>query len=88
MLKNNKLNELKEMYQLFSKVDTTLKYILEVIQPYIEERGKSFIDDDELKKDAVKFTKALLGLKKEMDDMVTTCFSNDPKFNQTRDKSF
>jgi len=28
MLKNNKLDELKELYQLFSKVETTLKYIL------------------------------------------------------------
>jgi cullin 3 len=28
MLKNNKLDELKDMYTLFSKVETTLKYIL------------------------------------------------------------
>ena len=83
MLKNNKLDELKDMYTLFSKVESTLKYILEEMQPYIEERGGSFISDDELKKDPVKFTKALLGLKKEMDDMVNNCFNNDPKFNQT-----
>lgn len=88
MLKNNKLDELKDMYTLFCKVESTLKYILEEMQPYIEERGSSFINDDELKKDPVKFTKALLGLKKEMDDMVNNCFANDPKFNQTRDKSF
>lgn len=29
MLKNNKLDELKDMYTLFSKVESTLKYILE-----------------------------------------------------------
>lgn len=88
MLKNNKLDELKDLYKLFSKVETTLKHILGEMGPYIEERGKSFIDDDELKKDAVKFTRALLSLKKEMDDMVNNCFANDPKFNQVRDKSF
>jgi cullin 3 len=88
MLKNKKLDELKDMYTLFSKVDSTLKHILEEMSPYIEERGKSIIDDDELKKDPVKFTKHLLNLKHEMDDMVNVCFKNDPKFNQTRDKSF
>lgn len=88
MLKNKKLEELKDMYNLFSKVEGTLKYILEEMSPYIEERGKSIIDDDELKKDPVKFTKQLLELKKEMDSMVVECFKNDPKFNLTRDKSF
>ena len=88
MLKNTKLDELTEMYKLFSKVEGTLKYILGEMQPYIEERGKGLIDDEELRKDPVKFTQALLKLKKEMDDMVTQCFNNDPKFNQCRDKSF
>lgn len=88
MLKNEKLDELKEMYDLYSKVDTTLKYILNEMGPYIEERGKAIIDDVELKKDPVKLTKQLLALKAEMDRMVNYCFNNDPKFNQTRDKSF
>lgn len=88
MLKNEKLDELKEMYDLYSKVDTTLKYILNEMGPYIEERGKAIIDDVELKKDPVKLTKQLLALKAEMDKMVNYCFNNDPKFNQTRDKSF
>lgn len=48
MLKNNKLDELAEMYKLFSKVESTLKFILNEMGPYIEERGKSLIDDEEL----------------------------------------
>jgi len=70
MLKNNKLDELTEMYKLFSKVESTLKFILNEMSPYIEDRGKGLIDDDELWKDPVKFTNQLLKLKKEMDDMV------------------
>ena len=70
MLKNNKLDELTEMYKLFSKVEQTLKFILNEMAPYIEERGKCLIDDEELRKDPVKFTNQLLKLKKEMDDMV------------------
>ncbi len=48
MLKNNKLDELTEMYKLFSKVESTLKFILNEMSPYIEDRGKGLIDDDEL----------------------------------------
>lgn len=88
MLKNNRYDELKDMYRLFSKVDSTLGFILEEMSPYIEERGKSIIDDDELKKDPVKFTIALLTLKEEMDTMISECFTDDPKFQLKRDKSF
>ena len=74
MFKNKKLDELSNMYKLFSKVDNTLVEILNEMGPYIESRGQSLIDDIELKKDPVKFTEVLLQLKKEMDDMVSECF--------------
>jgi len=88
MLKNNKYDELTDMYKLFSKVESTLKHILNEMGPYIEDRGRSLINDEELRKDPTKFTNQLLKLKKEMDDMVNQCFSNDAKFNQCRDKAF
>ena len=88
MLKNKKLDELRNMYTLFSRVDSTLKYILLEMGPYIEGRGQVVIEDEELLKDPVKFTEKLLELKKEMDEIVVECFENDPKFNQTRDRSF
>jgi cullin 3 len=88
MLRNKKLEELTKMYNLYSRVDTTLKYILLEMGPYIESRGQVVIQDEELLKDPVKFTEKLLELKKEMDEIVVQCFNNDPKFNQTRDRSF
>jgi endo-1,4-beta-D-glucanase Y len=88
MLRNKKVDELTKMYNLYSRVDTTLKYILLEMGPYIEGRGTVVIEDEELLKDPVKFTEALLGLKKEMDEIVVQCFRDDPKFNQTRDRSF
>jgi hypothetical protein len=88
MLKNKKLDELTRMYQLYSRVDGTLKYMLLEMSPYVESRGMTLIQDEELLKDPVKFTSKLLELKKEMDEIVMTCFNNDPKFNQNRDKAF
>ena len=88
MLKNKKVDELTKMYNLYSRVETTLKFILLEMGPYIEGRGTVVIQDEELLKDPVKFTQKLLELKREMDEIVVACFNNDPKFNQTRDKSF
>lgn len=88
MLNNKKLDQLRNMYELYSRVEGTLKYILLEIGPYIESRGLEVINDEELQKDPVKFTTKLLGLKKEMDEIVADCFIDDPKFNQNRDRSF
>lgn len=44
------------------------------MNPYIEGRGKKLLDDENLLKDPIEFTKALLELKKEMDDMVEKSF--------------
>lgn len=88
MLNNKKLDELSKMYSLYSRVDGTLKYILLEMGPYIETRGQEVINNEELQKDPVKFTEKLLELKKEMDEIVVECFKDDPKFNQTRDRSF
>ena len=88
MLNNKKLDELRKMYELYSRVEGTLKYILLEIGPYIESRGLEVINNEELQKDPVKFTSKLLELKKEMDEIVADCFKDDPKFNQNRDRSF
>ena len=88
MFSNKKLDELAKMYQLYSRVEGTLKYMLLEMGPYIEGRGTIVIEDEELLKDPVKFTEKLLELKKEMDEIVVQCFNNDPKFNQTRDRAF
>jgi len=88
MLKSKKLDQLTKMYSLYSKVDSTLKYIFLEMGTYIEGRGMAVIEDEELLKDPVKFTEQLLDLKKEMDEIVARCFKGNPKFNQTRDRSF
>lgn len=88
MLHNKKLDELTKMYELYSRVENTLKFILLEFGPYIEERGGLIVNDEKLREDPVSFTEKLLELKKEMDEIVVECFNNDPKFNQNRDKSF
>lgn len=58
------------------------------MQPYIEGRGDKIILDQNLLKDPIEFTKQLLELKAEMDEMVIKSFDNDTKFQKNRDIAF
>lgn len=84
MFKNKKLEELALMYRVYNRVPETLKYILEKMQPYINERGNKIVQDEAIVKEPLTFTKKLLDLKAEMDDMTEKSFKNDAKFQKTR----
>lgn len=88
MFTHSKLDELALMYRIFRRVETTLKFIIAKMQPYIETRGEKIVTDDALKKDPVQFTARLLAFKAEMDVMVEKSFQNDIKFQKNRDVSF
>lgn len=50
------------------------------MSPYIEGRGEKIIGDEQLLKDPIEFTKKLLELKYEIDNLVDKSFLNDIKF--------
>jgi hypothetical protein len=88
MFQHSKLDELALMYRIFRRVESTLKHIIQKMNPYIETRGRKIVEDKELEKDPIEFTKKLLDLKQEMDNMVENSFQNDIKFQKNRDTSF
>jgi hypothetical protein len=57
------LEELALMFRIFKRVDSTLKFIIQKMNPYIEGRGEKIIGDEQLLKDPIEFTKKLLELK-------------------------
>lgn len=88
MLKNKKDDEIKEAYELISRVESCKKTITEKFEPYIRERGDELYKNKDLMKDPLKFIPELIKLKKEMDTLVSTCFSNDILFQDTKNKAF
>lgn len=88
MFQHAKLEELALMYRVFKRVETTLKFIIQKMQPYIETRGEKIVMDEALLKEPVEFTARLLAFKQEMDVMVERSFQNDIKFQKNRDVSF
>lgn len=88
MFKNTMHNELRDMYTLFSKGESNIKYICKEMKIYIEEWGKSLININELEKDAVKFIKSIMKLKMEIDEIIINSFQNDEMFIYVSNLSF
>ena len=76
MFKHKNLEELCLMYGLFCRVSDTLPLIIQKMNPYIEERGREIVEDENLLKDPIKFSEKLLDLKHEMDEMVKISFDS------------
>jgi hypothetical protein len=68
------------MYDVFLRVETTLKFIIQKMDPFIMQEGKKITANEELRKDPIKFTVKLLELKAEMDQIISQAFNNDMRF--------
>ena len=80
MFDNRKIEQLKLMYDVFLRVETTLKFVIAKMDPFIMQEGKKIISNEELRKDPIKFTVKLLELKAEMDQIISQAFNNDMRF--------
>ena len=51
------------MFKVYSRVDRTLKYIIDKMKPYIMQEGGKIINNEENRKDPLKFTIKMLEFK-------------------------
>ena len=73
------------MYNIFSRVESTLKYIIETMDQYIMQEGAKITKNLEILKDPLLFTQKILDLKDEIDNIIASSFQNDMKFKDARD---
>ena len=89
MFQNNRLKELKLMYNVFKRDDSLLEFVIEKMGPYIEFRGEAITSDNQIMNDPVAFTKKLIELRTEIDLMLRESFdANNVLFQRCRDNSF
>ena len=88
MFEQRNINELKLLFEVFKRDETTFKFIIEKMVPYIQNRGKATVEQEELLKDPSLFSQKLLELKAEIDHMVSFSFQNQMDFQKARDQSF
>ncbi|CAE8594776.1 unnamed protein product, partial [Polarella glacialis] len=56
------------------------------MEPYIEERCCKIVDDQQMIDNPPEYIEKVLELKKEIDEMVTSCFDSDTGFQKSRNK--
>lgn len=88
MLKNDKTDDLKCMYYLFSRVDGGLNCICETMKGYIRECGKTLVDQESDISNTVTYVQSLLDLKARFDHFLKNSFSNDHIFKQAISSEF
>ena len=88
MFNEKKIDQLTIMYRVFSRVESTLKFIIAKMNDYIMKEGKKIVENTQLLADPIKFTTQLLEFKSEMDQLIQISFKNDMKFQKARDSSF
>lgn len=91
MFEAKKLDQLKLMYNVFNRIDTTIIFIINKMVPYIMMEGKAIVTAPQDKKDKdypINFTKKLLTFKQEIDDLISVSFNQDMRFQRARDQAF
>lgn len=88
MFNERKIDQLKLMYDVFSQIDVTIKYIIEKMKPYINQEGLKIVQNEENLKDPLKFSQKLLQFKNEIDELIVKSFDNNMLFQKARDSSF
>jgi len=85
MFENDKDEQLKTMYGVFTRVPGTTDHMIHLMEPYIKTVGQAIVTNEDNVKDPLKFTEALLVFKKKIDDLITFAFDNDLNFQKARD---
>lgn len=58
------------------------------MNPFIMVEGGKIVNNEENRKEPLKFTQKLLEFKQQMDVLIEAAFNNDMKFQKSRDTSF
>lgn len=88
MLRENKSEDLKRMYDLFGRVGGGHQLMRDILGTYVREIGKSIILDEEKQKDHLQLVQSLLDLKDKYDNLLKNAFNQDKQFAQTLNQAF
>eukprot|EP00741_Cyanophora_paradoxa_P016671 tig00020934_g16100.t1 len=88
MLKDDKIEDLARMYDLFRRVPQGLNTMRDVLGTHLRAVGKAVVTDEERLKDPVAFVTSLLELKDKHDRVIQQAFGNDKSFQNTLNQAF
>ena len=66
MFQNKRHDELKLLYSVFKRDQSTFSLVINIMSPYVTERGRKITQDEEMIKNPILYTQSLLDFKAEI----------------------
>src|SRR5687768_3950103 len=82
MLRDDKVEDLKRMYNLFGRVSNGHATMRDIMSNHIRELGRAMIMDEEKQKEHLNLIQSLLDMKDKYDRLLEAAFNNDKLFTQ------
>ncbi|KAI6210142.1 CULLIN-2 domain-containing protein [Aphelenchoides besseyi] len=87
MLTNERVQDLREMYELFKKVPDGPRIMTTQMSKFLRERGKSLTDETD-SPNPIQFVQSLIDLKDQFDKFLEQSFLNDKEFKKAIQTDF
>lgn len=84
----SQVEDLKRMYDLFTRVPSTLDCLRNCMCEYVKKIGRELVSDQERVKEPVEFVKGLLAMRDKYDRLVTEAFRNEKKAQKKLKEAF
>lgn len=88
MVENQKLEDIKKLYSLFSLVGSTLDLLRDFVGKLIVENGDLILGDPENGKDSISFVRHIFDLKDKYDQIIESSMNGDKKMHKKLKDSF
>jgi cullin 3 len=88
MLRDDKMEDLKRMYQLFGRVSGGLQIMRDLMSNDVREIGKAIVNDEEKAKEGGTYVQSLLDLKDKYDKLLSAALNNDKTFQHSLNQAF
>jgi cullin 3 len=88
MIMNDNWDDLRRMYNLFSRVPSCLQEIAVCVSRHIAARGHDILEDSELKKQPELLVNSMLELREKFNTILTSSFKRDTMLEHTIKTSF
>eukprot|EP01112_Ceratiomyxa_fruticulosa_P003545 TRINITY_DN1386_c0_g1_i3.p1 TRINITY_DN1386_c0_g1~~TRINITY_DN1386_c0_g1_i3.p1 ORF type:complete len:747 (+),score=118.94 TRINITY_DN1386_c0_g1_i3:321-2561(+) len=88
MLRDDKVEDLRRMYSLFTRIVSGLATMRDTMSNYVKEIGKELVTDEEKQKEQGTYVQQLLDLKDKYDRLLAQAFSNDKTFQHSLNQAF
>eukprot|EP01015_Nassula_variabilis_P027969 TRINITY_DN5795_c0_g1_i3.p1 TRINITY_DN5795_c0_g1~~TRINITY_DN5795_c0_g1_i3.p1 ORF type:complete len:544 (-),score=116.08 TRINITY_DN5795_c0_g1_i3:132-1763(-) len=88
MVSKNKIEELRNIFLLYSRNVETIGFIANQVSLYINVKGKSFANDPKISKDPIQYATKVLEFKRDMNKIVDEIFEANMLLQKAKDQQF